>query len=117
VLLQRDFLERYRISQTQLAHHIGHPASNLNSVIHSHRDITPHLAWLLAMALGTTPEFWMERQVAYDLHRVRPQTSLPAMSQLSKQRPARRLSFRRGLFLRKWPEDREGRGFGRSRSC
>ena len=36
------------------------------------RGVTPDTAWLLAQAFGTTPEFWMNLQVAYDLVRNKP---------------------------------------------
>jgi plasmid maintenance system antidote protein VapI len=36
------------------------------------RGVTPQTAWLLAQALGTTPEFWLDLQSAPDLSRTRP---------------------------------------------
>lgn len=34
--------------------------------------MTPETAWLLAQALGTTPEYWLNPQAAHDLARTRP---------------------------------------------
>jgi plasmid maintenance system antidote protein VapI len=36
------------------------------------RGVTAETAWLLAQALSTTPEFWVNLQSAYDLARFRP---------------------------------------------
>jgi addiction module HigA family antidote len=36
------------------------------------RGVTPDTAWLFAQAFGTTPEFWLNLQAAYDLARTRP---------------------------------------------
>ncbi|GMV42351.1 MAG: hypothetical protein AMXMBFR64_40670 [Myxococcales bacterium] len=36
------------------------------------RGVTSQTAWLLAQALGTTPQFWMNLQSAYDLATARP---------------------------------------------
>jgi len=35
--------------------------------VHGQRDITPDTAWLLALALDTTPEFWLKLQLNYDV--------------------------------------------------
>ncbi len=34
--------------------------------------MTPDTAWLLAQAFGTSPEFWLNLQAAYDLAQARP---------------------------------------------
>jgi addiction module HigA family antidote len=36
------------------------------------RSVTPETAWLFSQALGTTPQFWMNLQDAYDLTSKRP---------------------------------------------
>ena len=38
------------------------------------RGVTPGTAWLLAQALNTTPEYWVNLQTAHDLARSRPVT-------------------------------------------
>ena len=46
--------------------------ARLNELIRGKRGITPETAWLLASALNTTPEFWINLQAACDLARSRP---------------------------------------------
>jgi addiction module HigA family antidote len=48
------------------------PVQRINELVRGKRGITPDTAWLLAKALGTSPEFWMNLQAAYDLARGRP---------------------------------------------
>jgi plasmid maintenance system antidote protein VapI len=47
------------------------------ALIEEQASVDARLAWLLAMALGTTPEFWLNLQATHDLSRARPATSIP----------------------------------------
>lgn len=66
-ILKQDFLDPLGITQTQLAKHLGIPIQRVNELVRGKRGITPDTAWLLAKALSTPPEFWMNLQVNYDL--------------------------------------------------
>lgn len=66
-VLLKDFLEPMELSQTELARHLGVPIQRINELVRGKRGVTPDTAWLLAKALGTSPEFWMNLQVNYDL--------------------------------------------------
>ena len=66
VLLQ-EFLEPLGVSQAELSRHLGVPIQRINELVKGKRGITPETAWLLAQSLGTSPEFWMNLQVAYEL--------------------------------------------------
>jgi addiction module HigA family antidote len=70
-VLLEEFLRPLEIPQTHFAEHIGVPVQRINELINAKRGITPDTAWLLARALRTTPEFWMNLQAAYDLARAR----------------------------------------------
>jgi addiction module HigA family antidote len=70
-VLQEEFLDPLEIPQTRFAEHIGVPVQRINELVNGKRGITPDTAWLLARALRTTPEFWMNLQTAYDLARAR----------------------------------------------
>lgn len=72
VILGKEFLAPLGISQVALAAHLGVPVQRINELIRGKRGMTPETAWLLAAALNTTPEFWMNLQAAYDLARSRP---------------------------------------------
>jgi addiction module HigA family antidote len=56
------------ISQTKFAHELDIPIQRVNTLINGKRGITAETALLIARALKTTPEFWMNLQAACDLH-------------------------------------------------
>jgi len=68
-VLLLDFLEPIEVSQSEFARHLGVPVQRINELVKGKRGITPETAWLLSKSLGTTPEFWMNLQVAYELSR------------------------------------------------
>lgn len=71
-ILAEDFLKPLGISQVALAKHLGVPVQRINELIRGKRGVTSDTAWLLAGALGTTPEFWINLQSNHDLVRSRP---------------------------------------------
>ncbi|MCA1840062.1 MAG: HigA family addiction module antitoxin [Actinomycetota bacterium] len=71
VLLQ-EFLKPLGITQVALAEHLAIPVQRINELVRAKRGVTPETAWLLAGALGTTPEFWINLQANHDLVRNRP---------------------------------------------
>ena len=66
-ILLEEFLVPLGISQYKLASAIGKPQSAISDIVHGRRAITVEMAWLLSEALGTSPEFWIRLQTAYDL--------------------------------------------------
>ena len=72
-ILLEDFLKPLGVSQVALAEHLGIPVQRINELVRGKRGVTPETAWLLAGALGTTPEFWISLQTNHDLVRNRPQ--------------------------------------------
>jgi len=79
VVLSREFLRPLRITQVAFAAHIGVPVQRVNELVRGKRGVTPETAWLLAQALETTPDFWMNLQAAYDLARTRPERDIPPL--------------------------------------
>ena len=75
-ILKEEFLDQVKITQVALAQHIGVPLQRVNEIIRGKRGITPETAWLLSQALGTTPQFWMNLQDAYDLTSKRPERTI-----------------------------------------
>ena len=55
-----------------LAEHLKVSVQRINELVRGKRGVTPETAWLLAQALNTTPEFWLNLQIAYDLAITRP---------------------------------------------
>lgn len=68
-ILREEFLEPLNITQRQLAEHIGCDIKVINRIVNAACDLTPDMAVKLAMALRTTPEFWMNLQQALSLYR------------------------------------------------
>jgi addiction module HigA family antidote len=75
-ILKEEFLIPLGITQVALAKHIKIPLQRVNEIIRGKRGITPESAWLLSQALGTTPQFWMNLQDAYDLTSKRPRRTV-----------------------------------------
>lgn len=71
-VLWEEFLKPLGLTQVAFAAHIGVPVQRINELIRGKRGVTPETAWLLAAALNTTPEFWVNLQSAHDLVKNRP---------------------------------------------
>ena len=71
VILLEEFLKPLGMTQVQLAEKIGVPIQRINTLINGKRGMSAETAILLAKALNTTPEFWMNIQVAVDLAEAR----------------------------------------------
>lgn len=71
-MLLHEFLDPLEMSQSEFARHLHVPIQRINELIRAKRGITPNTAWLLSKALGTSPGFWMNMQVAYDLSSIDP---------------------------------------------
>ncbi|HYX70316.1 MAG TPA: HigA family addiction module antitoxin [Terriglobales bacterium] len=70
-VLLEEFLKPSGISQAELARRLKISANRLNEIVREKRGVSAETALLLAGFLKTTPEFWMNLQVAYDLTRAR----------------------------------------------
>ncbi|MBZ5535174.1 MAG: HigA family addiction module antidote protein [Acidobacteriia bacterium] len=66
-VLLHEFLTPMGLSQVELAKRMGVPIQRVNTLIRGKRDMTAETAILLARALKTSSEFWMNLQVALDL--------------------------------------------------
>ena len=75
-ILLEDFLKPLGITQVALADHLEIPLQRVNELVRGKRGATPETAWLLAGALGTTPQFWLNLQSNHDLVRARPKTKV-----------------------------------------
>jgi addiction module HigA family antidote len=82
-ILQEEFLSPQAITQVALAGHVGVSVQRINEIVRGKRGITPETAWLLAQALDTTPEFWVNLQVVHDLARSRPKRSVKRLRKAS----------------------------------
>lgn len=79
VILLKEFLEPMGQTQKALAGHVGISVQRVNEIVRGKRGITPETAWLFSEAFGTTPEFWLNLQSAYDLSSNRPDVHIPLL--------------------------------------
>lgn len=66
-ILKAEFLDPMEMSQAQLAEQAGLPAMRISEIIRGRRGVTAETALCLADALRTSPEFWLNLQMRYDL--------------------------------------------------
>ena len=75
-ILREEFLIPLTMSSKDLAQSLKIPASTVDSIINETCPILPDLALRLARYFGyfgSSPEFWMDLQTAYDLRKTRQQ--------------------------------------------
>jgi addiction module HigA family antidote len=72
-ILLEEFLKPLDLTQVALARHLGIPTQRISEIVRGKRGITPDTAWLFAQAFGTTPQFWLNLQMQYDLALNKPQ--------------------------------------------
>lgn len=66
-MLSEEFLIPLGLTQKKFADHLGHDVKTINRLVNNKTSLTPLLAFKIASALGTTPEFWMSLQMANEL--------------------------------------------------
>ncbi|MEA3243317.1 MAG: HigA family addiction module antitoxin [Pseudomonadota bacterium] len=66
-ILLEEFLKPMDISQNRLARAMGVPPRRINEIVHGKRAVTADTAIRLALALGTSEQFWMGLQADFDL--------------------------------------------------
>ena len=66
-ILLEEFIKPLGMSANALALALRVPAPRINDVIRQKRSVTPDTALRLARYFGTTAQFWMNLQSAYDL--------------------------------------------------
>ncbi len=82
-ILLKEFLEPMELTQKALAAHIGISVQRINEIVRGKRGVSPDTAWLFSEAFGTSPEFWLNLQSAYDLSSHRPKQHIQPLAQVS----------------------------------
>lgn len=67
-MLLREFLEPMALTQRELADGIHVPYQRVNELVHRQRGVTPSTALRLGKYLGTSPSFWINLQLRWDLY-------------------------------------------------
>jgi addiction module HigA family antidote len=70
-ILLEEFLKPLEMTQIDAADQMGISLNRLNELIRGKRGVTADTAHRLAKLSKTSPEFWMNLQVAWDLYHAR----------------------------------------------
>ncbi len=62
-----ELIEDHGITQYRAAQALGVPQTRIMQIIKGQRSITADTALRLGRLFGMSPEYWMNRQAAYDL--------------------------------------------------
>lgn len=65
-ILVEEFLIPLKISQKELAEHLRCDYKVINRIVNEQASVTPEMATKLAAAFHTTPDFWLNAQMAVD---------------------------------------------------
>jgi len=65
--LREDFMNPLSLSINALALALRVPATRISEIVHERRGITADTAIRLGIYFGTTPTFWMNMQMAYEM--------------------------------------------------
>jgi len=71
IVLLEEFLKPLQKTQVEAAGAMNISLNRLNEIVRGKRGVTADTALRLAKLTKTSPEFWMNLQVAYDLYRAR----------------------------------------------
>ena len=66
-ILREEFMRPFKLSANRLAGAMGVPTNRITAILNGTRGVTGETALLLARVFGTTPEFWMNLQIRYEL--------------------------------------------------
>ncbi len=81
-ILLEEFLKPMKLTQLALAKKMGVDMQLVNGIVNGRRAVTAKTALLLAKVLKTSPEFWLNAQMAVDLRH--------AVQELKDERRARK---------------------------
>ena len=83
-ILLEEFLMPLGLSQRELADHLHCDYKVINRIVNEQASVTPEMATRLAAAFKTTPDFWLNAQMAIDLWSLR--SKKPNISPLIRTR-------------------------------
>jgi addiction module HigA family antidote len=69
-LVLKDELEERAVTQSALARHLGVLPRTINEICRGKRGLSAEMAVKLSMALGASPQFWLNLQKNWELSQV-----------------------------------------------
>ncbi len=74
-ILREEFLKPFGLSAYELAKRLHVPAPRVNDIVLERRGISADTAVRLARFFGTSDQFWLNLQSAYEISRVKAENS------------------------------------------
>lgn len=68
-ILREDLMKPLGLSINRVARDLRVPVTRMSEIVNGRRAVTADTALRLSRYFGSTPEFWMNLQAAYDLNR------------------------------------------------
>lgn len=66
-VLSEEFMQPFELSARQLARALNVPPNRITAIVNGQRGMTADTAMRLARFFRTTPQFWLNLQMAHDL--------------------------------------------------
>ncbi len=66
-ILLEEFMKPYSMTQTEIAQRIGVSRKHISEVVNSRKGISTDMALCLSKLFGTSPELWLNGQIAWDV--------------------------------------------------
>jgi len=85
--LVEEFLEPLGLSANALGQALRVPSNRIQAIVNGQRGITADTALRLGLYFGTTPEFWVNLQVTYELDKAKRETLAQIQAEVTR-RPA-----------------------------
>ena len=89
-MLLQEFLQPLGLTQRDLAAAIHVPYQRVNELVRGKRGMTPNIALRCATFFGTSPAFWMNLQLRWDLARAQ-RAEAEEIASIGPHDPARTL--------------------------
>ena len=86
-ILREEFLEPLEMSANALSLKLHVPAPRINDVVRERRAVSTDTAMRLARYFGTTPQFWLNLQTAYDLKLAEAKVGALIMREVPQREP------------------------------
>jgi len=84
-VLREEFLKPLELSAHQLADALEVPANRVSEILRERRSVTADTALRLAAHFKTTPEFWLNLQMAHDLSKAEAAMPTPRRSHAGRK--------------------------------
>jgi addiction module HigA family antidote len=89
-VLREEFLEPLNLSQVELAKLLDIPFQRVNMIVNEKRAVTPDTALRLSRLFGTTVDFWMNFQMAWDVYEAEHSPEARAINKIERLQVAAR---------------------------